>query len=83
MSSPRDPSGFAGCRSWLQDFRIADGPASPGDVVATVMAHGIEHHFVLIPGIHAAALAEFGAWTGLTPLRRRPMRDHLDATDFT
>jgi L-fucose isomerase-like protein len=80
---PRDPSGFAGCRGWLQDFHIGDDAASLDDVVATVMAHGLEHHFILVPGDHASVLAEFGAWTGMTPLTRRPIRDHLDATDFS
>jgi hypothetical protein len=79
----RDPSGFIGCRGWIRDFRIAGEPASLEDLVATVMAHGLEHHFVLVPGNHAAVLAEVGAWTGMTPLTRRPMRDHLDATDFS
>ena len=79
----RTPSGFTGCRGWLSDFRIGDDGASLEDVVATVMAHGLEHHFVLIMGDHAAPLAEFGAWTGMAPLLRRPMRDHLDATDFS
>ncbi len=79
----RDPSGFTGCRGWLQEFCIAGNPASLEDVVATVMAHGLEHHFVLIPGDHAAAVAEFASWTGLTALNRVPMRDHLLAVDYT
>lgn len=79
----RDPSGFSGCRGWLQDFALAGEAAGLEDVVATVMAHGLEHHFVLIPGHHAGILAEFAAWTGMTTLGQVPMRDHLDATDFT
>ena len=79
----RDPSGFTGCRGWMQNFTIAGDAASLEDVVATVMAHGLEHHFVLIAGHHASVLAEFGAWTGLAPLKRVPMRDHLAAEDFT
>lgn len=79
----REPSGFTGCRGWLQDFRIAGATAALEDVVATVMAHGLEHHFVLVPGDCAAALAEFASWTGMTPLEQRPMRDHLRAADFT
>ena len=78
-----DPSGFTGCRGWLQDFYIAGSAASLEDVIATVMAHGLEHHFVLIPGCHAATLAEFAAWNGMTPLPRVPMRDHLEAGDFS
>jgi len=79
----RDPSGFTGCRGWLQDFQIDDTAASLGDVVASVMAHGLEHHFILIPGDHASALAEFGSWTGMAALGHRPLRDHLNAEDFS
>ncbi|MCY4461896.1 MAG: hypothetical protein OXC26_16095 [Albidovulum sp.] len=79
----RDPSGFTGCRGWLRDFSIAGTEASLEDVVATVMAHGMEHHFVLVPGDISSPLAEFGAWTGMEPLGYRPMRPHLDATDFS
>ena len=79
----RDPSGFDGTRGWLQDFAIGGDAASLGDVVASVMGHGLEHHFILIPGDHAAVLAEFASWTGLAPLGRIPARDHLAAQDFT
>jgi L-fucose isomerase-like protein len=83
MVRGRDPSGFTGCRGWLQDFTVAGNPASLEDVVATVMAHGLEHHFVLIPDDHAAVLAELGSWTGMKALNPVPMRDHLEAGDFT
>jgi L-fucose isomerase-like protein len=79
----REPSGFSGCRGWLEDFRIGPATASLEDVVSTVMAHGLEHHFVLVPGDVASELAEFGAWTGMIPLTYRSTRDHLDATDFS
>ena len=79
----REPSGFDGSRGWLQDFTIDGEAASLGDVVASVMGHGLEHHFILIPGDHAATVAEFGSWTGLAPLGRIPARDHLAAHDFT
>lgn len=81
--SGRDPSGFTGCRGWLQDFNIDGEVASLEDVVATVMAHGLEHHFVLVPGDHSSALAEFSAWTGMDILGKRPMRKHLDLGDFS
>ena len=79
----RSPTGFTGCRGWLEDFVIAGEAASLEDTVATVMAHGLEHHFVLIPGHDSAVLQEFASWTGMTPLTRRPMRDHLAARDFS
>ncbi|MEP5731069.1 MAG: hypothetical protein ABJL67_17065 [Sulfitobacter sp.] len=81
--SGRDPSGFTGCRGWLQDFRIDAENASLEDVVATVMAHGLEHHFILVPGDHAATLTEFASWTGMDILGKVPMRGHLDSRDFT
>lgn len=81
--SGRDPSGFSGCRGWLEDFSIAGDTATLEDVVATVMAHGLEHHFVLVPDDIGGVLAEFGSWTGMDSLTRRPMRDHLQASDFS
>ncbi|WDR02880.1 hypothetical protein PSQ19_01230 [Devosia algicola] len=81
--SGRETSGFTGCRGWLENFAIAGDSATLEDVVATVMAHGLEHHFVLVPGDFAAVLAEFGSWTGMDSLTRRPMRDHLRASDFS
>ena len=80
---PRDPSGFDGCRGWLAGMAIDGEAASVQDVTATVMAHGLAHHFVLIPGHHAATLTELAGWTGMAPLPRRPYRDHLDLRDFT
>ena len=79
----QDPSGFDGCRGWLADMNVGGEAATTRDVVASVMGHGIEHHFTLIPGDHTPAALEFAAWTGMTPLRRRPFRDHLDAADYT
>ncbi len=80
---PQNPSGFDGCRGWLADMTVAQEPAHTRDVVASVMGHGIEHHFILIPGAHQAAALEFAAWTGMAPLRKRAFRDHLDAGDYT
>ena len=79
----RDPSGFTGCRGWLQDFEMDGQALSLEDTVATVMAHGLEHHFVLVPDDHTEALAEFGAWTGMETLTKRPFRNHLDIRDFS
>lgn len=78
----QEPSGFDGCRGWLAEMSVAQEPAHVRDVVASVMGHGVEHHFVLIPGAHQAAALEFAAWTGMAPLRQRAYRDHLDAGDY-
>lgn len=81
-SRRRDPSGFTGCRGWLDSFRIAGESATLDEVVASVMGHGLEHHFVLIPGDEAGALAEFASWTGMQRLGPKPMRSYLSAADF-
>ena len=47
------------------------------------MAHGLEHHFILIPGDEAAVLAEFASWTGMERLAAKPMRNHLAVADFS
>ena len=76
-------TGYTGCRGWLKGFRIGQVDASLQDVVNSVMVHGLEHHFVLVPGSHGAALAEFTSWMGMDALGAVPMRDHLNAADFT
>lgn len=73
----RTPSGFTGCRGWLRDFSVGGEAASLDDVITTVMGHGIEHHFVLVPGHHHGVLMEFAAWAGLRPLERMAARRHL------
>lgn len=75
--SGRMPSGFSGCRGWLRDFSFAGESATLNDVISTVMGHGVEHHFILVPGHHQAVLSEFGAWAGLRHLNRLPARNHL------
>lgn len=81
--SGRDPSGFTGCRGWLENFEIDGQRADLEDVVASVMTHGLEHHFVLVPGDIAGVLTEFASWTAMDILGRVPMRGHLDRRDFT
>ena len=68
----REPSGFDGCRGWLRDFAVAGVPASLDDVVATVMGHGLEHHFVLVPGHISEVLGEFARWTEQSILKVIP-----------
>jgi len=73
----RTPNGYSGCRGWLRDFSIAGKEASLDDVISTVMGHGIEHHFVLVPGHHHAVLAEFSAWANMASLDRLAASNHL------
>lgn len=67
----QDPSGFDGCRGWISTMTVAQQSARCLDVVASVMGHGVEHHFTLIPGEHLPAALEFAAWTGMGSLQLR------------
>ena len=61
-------SGFTGCRGWVGGFSSAAGSCSAADIVTTVMEHGLEHHFILVPGSHRGVFEEFGAWCGMAKL---------------
>lgn len=69
--------GFTGCRGWVGGFANADGPCSARDVVTSVMEHGLEHHFILVPGRHRAVFEEFCQWSGMTALPVIPAHDGL------
>lgn len=73
----RDPNGFTGCRGWLEQFTMDEQSMTLEDVVQTVMAHGLEHHFVLVPGDISAELAEFAVWTNMDTLERCSMKSFL------
>ncbi|MEM6463449.1 MAG: hypothetical protein AAF724_16200 [Pseudomonadota bacterium] len=73
----RTPSGYDGCRGWLTDFRFSQAPATLDDVLSTVMGHGVEHHFVLVPQHHYPVLCEFAAWANLRPLPKIEARNFL------
>jgi len=76
---PGVASGFDGCRGWVGSFRTAAGPCSAGDIVTTVMEHGLEHHFVLVPGALRDTVEEFGRWCAMDPLGVIPAHDGLPA----
>ena len=79
----RDPDGFTGVRGWLEQFTMQGKTLSLEDLVNTVMAHGLEHHFILVAGDSSAVLAEFGSWTGMGTLGARADRGYLCAEDFS
>ena len=60
--------GFTGCRGWVGDFTGAAGSCTANDIVTTVMEHGLEHHFVLVPGHQAEVFGEFAGWCGMQAL---------------
>lgn len=65
-------SGFSGCRGWVATF-VADGQSrSAGDIVGAVLGHGVEHHFILIPGHWQQTLNEFAIWANLAALEIVP-----------
>ena len=70
-----NPSGFTGCRGWLDSFKMNDNEISLNDLVSTVMEHGIEHHFVLVPGDITRELNELKFWSGMK--RLDPILAHI------
>ncbi|MYI69695.1 MAG: hypothetical protein F4103_13455 [Boseongicola sp. SB0673_bin_14] len=58
-------TGFTGCRGWVTGFSDRGEACSAEDVVTSVMEHGLEHHFVLVPGPWAGDFLEFAAWAGM------------------
>lgn len=61
-------SGFTGCRGWITGFTHRGQACSAEDIVTSVMEHGLEHHFVLVPGSQTEDFLEFAAWAGLQHL---------------
>ncbi|SOE18964.1 L-fucose isomerase-like protein [Hoeflea halophila] len=61
-------SGFTGCRGWVSRFEDAQGPRSAADIVTTVLEHGLEHHFVLVPGAVREVFEEFTRWCAMEQL---------------
>jgi len=59
--------GFTGCRGWVGGFSSTSGPCTAQDIVTSVMEHGLEHHFILVPGTHRAVFEEFAGWCGIPP----------------
>jgi L-fucose isomerase-like protein len=70
-------AGFTGCRGWIGGFSGAQGACSARDIVTTVMEHGLEHHFILVPGLHCAVFEEFAGWCGMAALPVIPAHDGL------
>jgi L-fucose isomerase-like protein len=70
-------AGFTGCRGWIGGFSSGAGSCSARDVVTSVMEHGLEHHFILVPGLHRAVFEEFAGWCGMAPLPVIPAHDGL------
>lgn len=79
----RDPNGFTGCRGWLENFSMDGKSMSLEDIVNTVMCHGLEHHFILVPKDISAPLFEMASWSGMDILEGRPAKNYLDARDYS
>ena len=74
--------GYDGSRGWVSNFTAAGVPLSLADLVNTVMARGIEHHFTLVPGHDEAALREVAAWLGVGVTVPLPYKDYLQRSDL-
>lgn len=70
-------TGFTGCRGWIGGFSSTKGRCSARDVVTSVMEHGLEHHFILVPGLQRTVFEEFAGWCGMSNLEIIPAHDGL------
>ena len=73
-------TGFSGTRGWITDFRSNRGICTASDVVTSVMEHGLEHHYVLVPGQWSADFNEFSAWMAMEQLEIISQHDGLPST---
>jgi L-fucose isomerase-like protein len=69
--------GYDGSRGWLSQFTMAGQAMSLADLVNTIMVEGIEHHFILGKGRHAAALNELTAWLKIRLIQKHTYQDYL------
>lgn len=68
---------FGGARGWLTDLRWGGEPVSVRDVVSSVMASRVQHHYPLVYGDHEGAVLEMASWLGARPLPVTPYRPYL------
>ena len=69
--------GYDGSRGWLSYFKQDGQALSLADLVNTVMVEGIEHHFILGKGYHAAALYEVAAWLDIKIIQKHSYQDYM------
>lgn len=69
--------GYDGSRGWLSHFKQEGQSLSLADLVNTIMVEGIEHHFILGKGHHAAALHEVAAWLDINLIQKHPYQDYM------
>lgn len=75
-------TGFTGTRGWVTNFRSNTGDCTASDVVTAVMEHGLEHHYVLVPGEWLADFNEFSAWMAMEQLPVISAHDGLPSTSI-
>jgi len=63
-----DEPGFTGCRGWVSRFSYDGEDRSAREIVASVLDHGVEHHFVLFHGHFQEELRAFADFAGLATL---------------
>jgi len=70
-------AGYTGSRAWVTSMRIDDQPVSVGDLLETIVYHGLPHHYPIALGDWTAAARELCMWAGIRALPRISYRDHL------
>ena len=71
----REKPSYDGSRGWFRNLRMNRQPISVLDLISTVMAHGLKHHYALALRDCTEAVLEAAAWLGLETLQPVPYSD--------
>ncbi|MBC7222709.1 MAG: hypothetical protein H5T59_00270 [Anaerolineae bacterium] len=71
----RSKPSYDGSRGWFHHLRMNRQPVALLDIVNTLMAHGLTHHYALALRDCSEAVLEAAAWLGLEPLPPVPYSD--------
>jgi L-fucose isomerase-like protein len=63
------PSYF-GSRGWLGKISLTCQPISALDMINTVLAYGLSHHYPIVTGEYQAVLIEIAAWLKMIPIEK-------------
>jgi hypothetical protein len=69
--------GFHGSCGWLGDLQMNGAPLPVRDLLSTVFAHRLPHHFPIGAGDVSEEVAELCTWLGVRMARVVPYRDGL------
>lgn len=69
--------GYDGSRGWVGRMTMDGESLSALDLVNTIMARGLQHHFPIVSGHAEEAVREIAAWLNVTPVSPVPYKRYL------